>query len=128
MKQTGLQQAYDAAAENASKMRTMHDKLVKDINELNARRDAIKAKVQVAKTQEKLNKIGASLNGAQDSLSAFDRMEAKANKMLDEANAMAELNAGTESGFEDLKSKYDSDPASSGVDDELAALKAQMGM
>lgn len=128
MKQTGLQQAYDAAAENASKMRTMHDKLVKDINELNARRDAIKAKVQVAKTQEKLNKIGASLNGAQDSLSAFDRMEAKANKMLDEANAMAELKAGTESGFEDLKSKYDSDPASSGVDDELAALKAQMGM
>lgn len=128
MKQTGLQQAYDVAAENASKMRTMHDKLVKDINELNARRDAIKAKVQVAKTQEKLNKIGASLNGAQDSLSAFDRMEAKANKMLDEANAMAELNAGTESGFEDLKSKYDSDPASSGVDDELAALKAQMGM
>lgn len=128
MKQTGLQQAYDAAVENASKMRTMHDKLVKDINELNARRDAIKAKVQVAKTQEKLNKIGASLNGAQDSLSAFDRMEAKANKMLDEANAMAELNAGTESGFEDLKSKYDSDPASSGVDDELAALKAQMGM
>lgn len=128
MKQAGLQQAYNAAAENASKMRSMHDKLVRDIGELNARRDAIKAKVQVAKTQEKLNKIGASLNGAQDSLSAFDRMEAKANKMLDEANAMAELNVGSNSGFEDLKSKYDSDPASSGVDDELAALKAQMGL
>lgn len=128
MKQAGLQQAYNAAAENASKMRSMHDKLVKDIGELNARRDAIKAKVQVAKTQEKLNKIGASLNGAQDSLSAFDRMEAKANKMLDEANAMAELNTGANGNFEDLKSKYDSDPASSGVDDELAALKAQMGM
>ena len=128
MKQAGLQQAYNAAAENASKMRSMHDKLVRDIGELNARRDAIKAKVQVAKTQEKLNKIGASLNGAQDSLSAFDRMEAKANKMLDEANAMAELNVGSNSGFEDLKSKYDSDPASSGVDDELAAFKAQMGL
>ena len=128
MKQAGLQQAYNAAAENASKMRSMHDKLVRDIGALNARRDAIKAKVQVAKTQEKLNKIGASLNGAQDSLSAFDRMEAKANKMLDEANAMAELNVGSNSGFEDLKSKYDSDPASSGVDDELAALKAQMGL
>ena len=128
MKQAGLQQAYNAAAENASKMRSMHDKLVRDIGELNARRDAIKAKVQVAKTQEKLNKIGASLNGAQDSLSAFDRMEAKANKMLDEANAMAELNVGSNSGFEDLKSKYDSDPASSGVDDELAALKAQIGL
>lgn len=128
MKQAGFQQAYNAAAENASKMRSMHDKLVRDIGELNARRDAIKAKVQVAKTQEKLNKIGASLNGAQDSLSAFDRMEAKANKMLDEANAMAELNVGSNSGFEDLKSKYDSDPASSGVDDELAALKAQMGL
>lgn len=127
-KQAGLQQAYDLAAENAAKMKNMHDKLVKDINELNARRDAIKAKVQVAKTQEKLNKIGASMNGAQDSLSAFDRMEAKANKMLDEANAMAELNAGVDGGFEDLKAKYDSDPAAAVVDDELAALKAQMGL
>ena len=42
-KKEGLQQAYDLAAANAGKMRQMHDKLVKDITELNARKDAIKA-------------------------------------------------------------------------------------
>lgn len=126
-KQAGLQQAYDLAAANASKMRQMHDKLVGDINELNSRKDSIKAKIAVAKTQERLNKIGSSYAGAQNSMSAFDKMEAKANKMLDEANAMAELNSTTEeSDIKNLASKYDT-AESSAVDDELAALKAQLG-
>ena len=125
-KREALSQSYELAHSNAVKMRDMHDKLVKDIGELNARRDAIKAKVAVAKTQENLNKIGASINGANESLSAFDRMEEKANKMLDEANAMAELNATPKDDFEDLTSKYDAQPSSS-VEDELAALKASMG-
>ena len=51
------------------------------------------AKLAVAKTQEKLNKIGASVDGAKENLSAFDKMEDKINKKLDEANAMAELNS-----------------------------------
>ena len=49
--QESLQQAYDAAAANAAKMREMHDKLAKDLENLQAKRDAIKAKVAVAKTQ-----------------------------------------------------------------------------
>ena len=56
-------------------------------------------------------------------------MEAKADKMLDQANAMAELNSSAaEDDIESLASKYDStSDTSSGVDDELAALKAQLG-
>lgn len=127
-KQAGLQQAYEAAAANSSKMKQMYDKLCSDIATLNARKDAVKAKVAVAKTQEKINKIGSSMQGAAKDLSAFDRMEAKANQMLDKANAMAELNsaAGTDSGVEDLMSKYDAQP-SVAVEDELAALKARLG-
>ncbi len=127
-KQAGLQQAYEAAAANSSKMKQMYDKLCSDISTLNARKDAIKAKVAVAKTQEKINKIGSSIQGAADNLSAFDRMEAKANQMLDKANAMAELNgvSASETGVEDLMSKYDAQP-SAAVEDELAALKAKLG-
>ncbi|MCI8565020.1 MAG: PspA/IM30 family protein [Lachnospiraceae bacterium] len=127
-KQAGLQQAYEAAAANSSKMKQMYDKLCSDISTLNARKDAIKAKVAVAKTQEKINKIGSSMQGAARNLSAFDRMEAKANQMLDKANAMAELNSSTasDSGVEDLMSKYDAQP-SVAVEDELAALKAKLG-
>lgn len=130
-KLAALQQNYDIAAANASKMREMHDKLVRDIDSLNERRDAIKAKVQVAKTQQRLNEIGSSVTGASNDLSAFERMEEKADRMLDEANAMAELNRSeADNDISNLEAKYDSDVSntSSAVDDELAALKAQMGL
>lgn len=126
-KQAELQRVYDMAETNASNMKQMHDKLVSDIENLNSRRDAIKSKVAVAKTQEKLNKIGASLDNAKSSLSAFEKMEAKADKMLDEANAMAQLN-NRQDDVEDLMSKYDSENANSTVEDELTALKAEMGL
>lgn len=127
--QTSMQQSYDIAAANATKMRQMHDKLSKDIAELNSRKDSIKAKLAVAKTQERINKIGSSVAGVQGNMSAFDRMEAKADNILDKANAMAELNASSEeNNIENLESKYDTVAASPEVDDELAALKAQMGM
>lgn len=124
-KEAALQQAYDLAADNASKMRQMHDKLTEQITELNARRDTIKAKVAVAKTQERVNKMTSSVNNAQRGVDAFSRMEQKADNMLDKANAMAELNASEVDSVADLTKKYDRAPES--VDDELAALKAKLG-
>lgn len=127
-RQVSFQQAYDLAAANSMKMRQMHDKLVKDISELNNRRDSIKAKVRVAEAQERINQMSGSIGNTEASLSAFDRMEAKANNMLDRANAMAELNTSAETDtLDELAAKYDSAP-SAAVEDELAALKAQLGM
>ena len=127
--QVSLTQAYNVAADNAAKMRQMHDKLVKDISALEAKRAAIKATVKAAKAQERINKVGSSVVGANNSMEAFNRMEAKANKMLDEANAMAELNSSAEEAdINSLAAKYDEEPADTAVDDELAALKAQMGI
>lgn len=125
-KLTGLKQAYDVAQQNAENMRAMHDKLVNDINELNGRREMIKGKMAVAKTQERINKMtGSAASSANDSIAAFDRMEAKANKALDKANAMAELNKGAVDSIENLKDKYG--VADADVDTELAALKASLG-
>lgn len=126
-KQVPLQQAYDAAVANSAKMKQLHDKLTKDVQDLNNRRDAIKAKVQVAKTQEKMNKMIGSVGDSSASLAAFDRMEAKANSMLDKANAMSELNSMGGDSIDDLASKYDEAPTAA-VSDELAALKAKMGL
>ncbi|MDE6024228.1 MAG: PspA/IM30 family protein [Lachnospiraceae bacterium] len=127
-KQASLQQTYDVAAANAVKMRQMHDKLVDDINKLNARRDAIKAKMKVAKTQNRINKLNSSITDSSSSISAFERMEAKANSMLDKSNAMSELNLSVEeSGVDSLAAKYDS-VADVSVQDELEALKSQMGL
>ena len=125
-----LQQTYDMAKENSTKMREMHDKLIKDISQLNTRRDELKAKMAVANTQEKLNKVGSSVNGAIGNMSKFDEMEAKINKKLDEANAMAELNSPKkEDNIEDLMSKYDDNTTTNTeVDDELQALKNKLGL
>lgn len=122
-KETGLKEAYDLAASNAGRMREMHDKLVTDIRELESRKDMIKGKMSVAKTQERINRISSSVSSANNSISAFDRMEEKANKALDKANAMAELNSGPKDEMKDLTAKYDD---SSNVDDELEALKANL--
>ena len=126
-----LQQTYDTAKENSTKMREMHDKLIKDISQLNTRRDELKAKMAVANTQEKLNKIGSSVNGAIGNMSKFDEMEAKINKKLDTANAMAELNnSQKEENIEDLIAKYDNETknTSSEIDDELSELKSKLGL
>ena len=124
----GLQTAYAAAHENAVKMRELHDKLVKDINTLNSRRQAVKAKMAVAKTQERVNKMGASADKLQSSMGAFERMEEKADRMLDEANAMSELSSQAVDEAQALEEKYKTADTNASVEDELAALKLKMGV
>lgn len=127
--QAVLQGQYDLAVSNSQKMRQMHDKLEKDIASLKTRRDTLKAKVKLAETQKKLNELGSGIESAGNNMAAFSRMEDKVNKMLDEADAMAELNASAASDdVESLTQKYDADSKASEVDDELAALKAEMGL
>lgn len=123
-----LQTAYAAAHENAVKMRQLHDKLVKDINTLNSRRQAIKAKVSVAKTQERINKLGASADKLEGSMGAFQRMEAKADQMLDQASARAELDAQPADEAQALEDKYKVTDVNASVEDELVALKKKLGL
>lgn len=124
----GLQTASAAAHENAIRMRQMHDKLVKDINTLNARRQSIKAKVAVAHTQEKLNKAGAAADRMESGMGAFSRMEEKADRMLDEANARAELDSQPLDKAQELEEKYRNIDTDASVEKELEALKAQLGL
>lgn len=123
-KQPGLQEAYELAKTNATHMRQMHDKLVGDIGELESRKDMIKGKLAVAKTQERINKMGSTVTGANNSIASFEKYEDMADRALDKANAMAELNRSSgDQSIEDLTKKYSTDIS---VDDELAALKASL--
>ena len=54
------------------------------------------------------------------------RYEAKADKMLDEAEAMTELN-GSDNSTDALLGKY-SKPANDDVDDELEKMKKELGI
>src|SRR5690625_4622085 len=124
-KEQELKSAVEIAEANTSQMRQMHDKLVKDIGELESRRALLKGKAAVAKTQKRMNEIGSSVQGANASKSAFDQMEEKINRSLDEAQAMAELNRSSADDIEDLTEKYDS-PVGKNIDAELEALKQQI--
>ena len=123
-----LAAAAEAARDNAEKMRAMHDKLVNDIETLRGRREAIKAKVAVAKTQDQVNKVSSAGDNAAAAMSAFDRMEAKADEMLDRSNAMTELNADPTDPAADLERKYAEAGSTAAVDEELAKLKEEMGL
>ena len=61
-------------------------------------------------------------------MDAFSRMEAKADAMLDKANAMADLNEPPKDEAASLEEKYQASAASSAVDEELAKLKKEMGL
>ena len=124
----GLKIAYAAAQDNATKMRQMHDKLVSDIETLQGRRQSIKAKVAVAKTQDKVNDLTAAGDSAASAIGAFNRMEAKADEMLDRANAMAELSSRPADPAVELEKKYEEAGSTAAVDDELSRMKAEMGL
>ncbi|MDR3294735.1 MAG: PspA/IM30 family protein [Clostridiales Family XIII bacterium] len=112
----------DVAQTNAGRMRDMHDKLVQDIKELEGRKAQIKSTVAVAKTTEKLNKIGDPSGKASEVGSKFSDMEQKANKMLFEAEAKSELNQPVRDEATSLSEKY-GQVSSADVDAELARLK-----
>lgn len=120
----GLRSNLEVASANSKKLRDMHDKLVRDIEGLEGRKAAVKAKVATAKAQQTVNKATTGMKSAA-SVSAFERMEAKADQMLDAATAEAELNAGSAS-VDDLAQKYTAGGTS--VDEELAKLKQEMGL
>ncbi len=125
-KLTTLQANYTVAAANAQKMRDMHDKLTSDIRELEDRRDTIKGKIAVAKAQERINEMTSDITNSNDTIASFERFEQLADKKLDQAMAMAELNASQPGAtIRDLAGKYENNPD---VDAELAALKETLGM
>lgn len=124
-----LKTSYDVAAANSEKMRQLHDKLTTDIQQLKDRREAVKAKVAVAKTQETINKYAGAAEKHANAMDVFSRMEDKADRMLDSANAEAELNAAAEVAdpAKALEAKYSSG-GNQAVEDELAAMKAELGV
>ena len=123
-----LEQTYNICVENSAKMRDMSKKLEADIQELKGKQASLKAKLAVAETKKKMSSVGSSGKDAGARLAAFDRMEEKVNRMMDEADAMEELNEQPGDSLDALAAKYEDSTVDVAVDDELAALKAEMGM
>ncbi len=89
------------------------------ISEAKTKKNMLKARAQAAKAQEQLQNTVNSI-GTSSAMAAFERMEEKVLNQEARAQAAGEL-AGA-----DLESKFASLEAGSDVDDELAAMKAQL--
>jgi phage shock protein A len=91
------------------------------ISEAKTKKDMLKARSSAAKAQEQLQSAVGRL-GTSSAMAAFERMEEKVLMQEARAQAAGELVGG------DLESQFRALEAGSDVDDELAALKAQMSL
>jgi phage shock protein A len=89
------------------------------ISEAKTKKNMLKARAQAAKANEQLQNTIGNLNTG-GSMAAFDRMEEKVLQMEARSQAAAEL------GSSGLEEQFALLEAGSGVDDELAAMKAQL--
>jgi len=122
-----LQKLAEAAQQNAVQMRQLHDKLVKDINGLRSRKATINSNIAVAQATERVNKMGAAGSKAEGAMQAFDRFEQAAQDRLDRARALATLNEVHRDEANALADLYKGGGGAA-LDDELSALKAEMGL
>ncbi|WP_405131183.1 PspA/IM30 family protein [Paenibacillus sp. FSL H8-0317] len=128
-----LQVAYERASAKAKMMKHMNDKLVADLGQLEARHAELKGRMADAKAQQQANERNASAGRAD---AAFKAMEDKANQALNEAEALAELRAGTqEDDLDELIAQLERDMnadagnnenVSPNAEEELAAIQEKL--
>jgi phage shock protein A len=111
------------AADNAMRMKEMHNKLVSDIEQLESRKSQVKSTVAVAKAIEQVNKVGDPFSKASEIGGKFSDMEAKANARLDRAQAASELNSDLGDAAQKLADSYGK-VSDAEIDAELEKLKS----
>ena len=107
-----LNEKYASAKQDMDNLKVMNEKLSTDAETLEGKLSEIKAKMSAAEALQSMNKI-ASKAGAANSDEMFNRMNEKADYMMDRANAMAELDGAQQkrelSELEELECKYNND-------------------
>lgn len=120
-KAEALQQAYEAAKENAGRMKQMHDKLASDIRVLEERHAALKGKLTETKVQQTMNRIGSGADHTK-----FGELEDKINRAYDEQMALKELREGSKDDLDELFAQYEKQAERQTAEDELAAMKKKL--
>lgn len=118
------EKTWKAAKANADQMKEMHNKLADDIEWMQSELSTIKGTIRVAKATETVGRAKGIKN---DSRASFTKYADKAQQMLDEAQAKAELAEEPRDEMDDLRAKYSSGGSgTAGTDDALAALRAEI--
>lgn len=114
--QAQMDQQSGIVAKLKENMRTLEGKLA----EAKTKKDMYIARARSAQASQRLNEMLGNV-GTRDAMAAFERMEDKVLRMEAQAEAVAELNVGS-----DLDRRFKALESNSNVDADLAALKAQL--
>ncbi len=116
---TALKASLDPQIGQVETLKRSLIQLESKISEAKTKKEMLRARITTAKAQEQLQGMVSGMNSS-SAMAAFERMEEKVLMQEARAQSMGELaSADLETQFAQLESGSD-------VDDELAALKAQM--
>ncbi len=129
-----MQTQIDALQSQQEQLQTGSQRLDEKIQTFNSHKETIKAQYTAAQAQVRISEAASGLSEEMaDVNSAIQRAEDKTQSMQARANAIGELTAAgtlpdllTSTG-DDVQAQLDQLSASSDVDAQLAALKAQLG-
>jgi phage shock protein A len=116
---TALKTSLDQQSGQVETLKRNLIQLESKISEAKTKKEMLKARITTAKAQEQLEGMVRGMNSS-SAMAAFERMEEKVLMQEARAQSAAEL-AGA-----DLETQFARLESGSDVDDELAALKAQM--
>lgn len=115
-----LQGQIDQQRQIVTRLKQNMVTLENKLSEAKTKKDMYIARARSAKASQQLNELINGL-GADNSMAAFERMEEKVLELEARSEAIAEL------GSDDLESQFQAIESGGDVDDELAAMKAQLG-
>lgn len=114
-----IKMQLDQQTNNVATLKRNLIALESKISEAKTKKDMLRARANAAKAQKQLQETMGGIDTS-SAMGAFERMEDKVMQLEAESESAAELGGiGIENQFAQLE-------ASSGVDDELAAMKAQL--
>ncbi|MEN2766934.1 PspA/IM30 family protein [Ornithinibacillus xuwenensis] len=117
-----LKASYERAKQDADSLRVKLDEMKSEYNEMKLKKDALKARAESAKTRTKMNRAMSSIGG-DEGRKGFERMEEKVLRFEAEAETSEDLRSSSRSLDDELDALDEKDA----VDDELAALKKELG-
>ncbi len=118
------QQQYDSQHQMTSQLRSQLELLMRKYDDAVRNKDVMIARHRSAQAAQNVSKVMGNLNGM-DHSSELARMDQRLKQEEARANAMVELNSGGNASIEDQFAQLEH---GDGMDDELKALKAKMGM
>ncbi|AXI09701.1 PspA/IM30 family protein [Oceanobacillus sp. 143] len=116
-----LNESWERAKADADLLRERLDEMKKEYQEMNLKRDSLKARAESAQVRTKINRTMSSI-GDDASKRGFERMEEKVMRFEAEAETSEDLSQASRSLDDEFEDLIKND-----VDDELAALKQKMG-